>query len=145
MLTVPTLSLLFVLNKNSLPSETLYVWKFFSNSCSHCLNKSPITRATFLDHTHHLLSTPSSEQKGPLGLVFPSHVPCLVTRSSHRFRAGCLLCPGEASVVSGGRKRRYLCGLLHQHSNQYPATDLFTLDGPGGVSGDIPQHVRVLI
>ena len=145
MLTVPTLSLLFVLNKNLLPSEMLYVWKFFSNSFSDCLNKCPITRAAFLDHTHQLLSTPSSEQKSPLGLVLPSHIPCLVSRSSHRFWAGCLLCPGEASVVSGGRKKRYLCGLLHQHSNQYPATDLFTLDGPGDISGDVPQHVLVLI
>ena len=104
MLTVPTLSLLFVLNKNSLPSETLYVLKFFSNSCSDCLNKSPITRADFLDHTHHLLSTPSSEQKGPLGLVFPAHVPCLVTRNSHCSWAGCLLCPGDVSAVSGGTR-----------------------------------------
>ena len=85
----------------------LYVWKFFSNSFSDCLNKSPITRATFLYHTHQLLSTPSSEKKGPLVLVLPSHIPCLVSRSSHRFWEGCLLCPGEASVVSGGRNKRY--------------------------------------
>ena len=31
--TVPTLYLLFVLNKNSLPSEAPCVWKFFSNPC----------------------------------------------------------------------------------------------------------------
>ena len=86
----------------------LYVWKLFSNLGSDYLSKTPITRAAFLDHTHHLLSTPSSKQKGLLGLVLPSHVPCLVTRSSHCSWAGCLLCPGESSVVSGGRNKRYL-------------------------------------
>ena len=54
-LLVPTLSLLSVLSKNSLPSELLYVWKFFFNSHSDCFNKSHVTRATFLDDTHHLL------------------------------------------------------------------------------------------
>ena len=81
----------------------------------------PITRATFLDHTHHSLSNPISEQKGPLGLVFPSQVPCLVTRNSHCPWAGCLLCPGEASVVSGLRNNRFLCGLPHTARRPAPA------------------------
>ena len=40
-LTVPTLSLLFVLNKNSLPPEMIYVLKFFSNSCSDASKSLP--------------------------------------------------------------------------------------------------------
>ena len=76
---------------------------------------------------------PAQTQKGPLGpephgsawaptsscLVRPSHVPCRVTRSSHLLQAGCLLCPGEASVVSGGRHKRYPWGL--PHTAQWPA------------------------
>ena len=41
MLTVPTLSLLFVLNKNSLPSEMIYVLKFFSNSAQTASTSLP--------------------------------------------------------------------------------------------------------
>ena len=41
MLTVPTLSLLFVLNKNSLPPEMIYVLKLFSNSCSDASKSLP--------------------------------------------------------------------------------------------------------
>ena len=72
-------------------------------------------------------------QKSPLGpephgsawapthscLVRPSHVPCRVTRSSHLPQVSCLLCPGEASMVSGGRHKRYPWGL--PHAAQWPA------------------------
>ena len=40
----------------------------------------------------HLSSTPSSEQKSPLSLVFPL--------TFHCSWAGCLMCPGEASLHS---------------------------------------------
>lgn len=69
------------------------------------------------------LSTPSSEQKGPLSLVLPSHVPCLVTRSSHRPWAGCLLCPAEASVVSGEETRG-----THEASHSSTATSTHLLN-----------------
>ena len=45
-------------------------------------------------------------------------------------RAGCLLCPGEASVVSGARTNRYLWGPPMLHSSQLLPPDLFTLGGP---------------
>lgn len=68
------------------------------------------------------LSTPSSEQKGgTLSLVLPSHAPCLVARNSHRPWAGCLLCPTEASVVSGEETR----GTLEaSHSSTATSTHL---------------------
>ena len=113
-LTVPTLSLLFVLNKNSLPSERFYVWKFFSTSCSDCLNKSPIIRAAFLDHSHHLLSTPSSEQKGPLSLVLP----------------GAPTIPGQAVFCILGRPLWCQAGETrgtHEVSNTSTATSILLL------------------
>ena len=76
---------------------------------------------------------PAQTQKSPLGpephgsawaptpscLVRPSYVPCSITRSSHLPQAGCLLCPGETSMVSGGRHKRYPWGL--PHAAQWPA------------------------
>ena len=83
--------------------------------------QSHVTRAAFLDHTHHLLiHSQLRPERSPwalsprlcLGALSlwsgPSnHVPCRVTRSSYHPWAGCLLCPGEASVVSGERNKRY--------------------------------------
>ena len=144
-LTVPNLSLLLVLDKNLTP--------FWNALCLEILFQLDLRRPQQVFHhqghfpgSHSPLACPLQAQsrKGLLGLVLPSHVLCLVTWSSHHAWAGFLLCPREASVMSGGRNKRYPCG--HTPAQQpVPTYWLFTRDGPGSVSGDIPQHVLVLI
>ena len=74
------------------------------------------------------LSTPSSEQKGPPQPGPSLSLPVLVTRSSHHAWAGFLLCPREASVMSGGRNKRYPCG--HTPAQQ-PIPTYWSLQGVG--------------
>ena len=74
--------------------------------------QSHVTRAAFLDHTHHCSSSASSERKGLLGLRAPrlclgAHSPPVwsfpftcpaVSPGAPSAGAGCLLCPGKASM-----------------------------------------------
>ena len=109
-LTVPNLSLLLVLDK----THSLLKCSMSGNSFPTCAQTSstslpslgPLSWITLTT----CLSTPSSEQKGPPQPGPSLSLPVLVTRSSHHAWAGFLLCPREASVMSGGRNKRYPCG-----------------------------------
>ena len=107
--------------------------------------QSHVTRAAFLDHTHHLLIhsqlRPERPPRAPRPMALPRALNPLWPGPSltcplqgHQelplTAAGCLLCPGEASVVSGARTNRYLWGPPMLHSSQLLPPDLFTLGGP---------------
>ena len=123
--------------------------------------QSHVTRAAFLDHTHHLLIhsqlRPERPPRAPRPMALPRALNPLWPGPSltcplqgHQelplTAAGCLLCPGEASVVSDERNNRYLCPPTPapQHSGQLLPPDLLTLDGPRVGSGT-PLCVLVLI
>ena len=101
-----------------------------------------VTSAASLAHTHLLLIHPERPPRAPSPmalpgrpfpscLVLPSRVPCRVIRSSHLPQASCPLCPGEASLVSGGRNKRYPRGLPHTAQRSAPAYWPRLSDGPG--------------
>ena len=95
-----------------------------------------VTRAAFLGHTHHLLvHSPLRPERSPRAPSPPGSVWALTPLwpglslsqppQGHQElpppRAGCLPCPGEASVVSGLRNNRFLCGLPHTAQRPAPA------------------------
>ena len=142
---MPTLSLLFVLNKNSFPFETLYVWKFFPTRTQIVLTSLPSPGPLSWITLTICCPLAAQSRKVPLAWSFPL--------TSHAWSAGAPTVSGQA--VFCVLERPLWCHVEetggthevspHHHSNQYPKTYLFTLDGPGGVSGEVPQHVLVLI
>ena len=122
----------------------LYVWKFFSNSFSDCLNKCPITRAAFLGHTHHLLVhsqlRPERPPQAPSSMALPGRLlpSGLVLLTSPAGPPGAPTARGRLFALSWGglhgcqvQEPTGTCGASHtQHSGQHPPTALFTLDGP---------------
>ena len=119
--------------------------------------QSQVTRAAFLDHTHHLLVhsqlRPERPPWAPSPMALPgalsplqpgSSLSCPLQGHQELPLPGQAVCPGEASVVSGARNNRHPWGLPTQYSGQLLPPDLFTLDGPRLGSG-APPWVLVLI
>ena len=119
--------------------------------------QSQVTRATFLDHRHHLLVHSQLRPERPPWAPSPMALPGVLTPlqpgpslscplQGHQEHSlpGQAVCPGEASVVSGARNSRHPWGRPTQHSGQLLPPDLFTLDGPRLGSG-APLWVLVLI
>ena len=71
----------------------------------------------------------------PLAWPFPLSPPLQGHQELPPPGAGCLPCPGEASVVSGLRNNRFLWGLPHTAQWPHPPLDLLTLHGPRVGSG----------
>ena len=136
----------------------LYVWKFFSNSHSDCFNKSHVTRATFLDDTHHLLVHSQLRTERSSWALSPQSLPGALSPLVWPFPimspAGSPGAPtplGRLSAVSWGG----LCGVRWKEQEvsmrlltpaQQPAPTYWPLhSGWAQVEFRGPQHVLVLI